>query len=53
MNVTGRPGDNVITDDYLCLCSLEDQMERASYVYMDLLDGNDKPVAGSTCAYNL
>ncbi|KAI5100226.1 caprin-2 [Silurus meridionalis] len=28
--------------------SLEDQMEQASFVYMDLLDGKDKPVAGST-----
>lgn len=28
--------------------SLEDQMEQASFVYLDLLDGKDKPVAGST-----
>ncbi|XP_072233942.1 caprin-2 isoform X2 [Leuresthes tenuis] len=28
--------------------SLEEQMEQAALVYMDLLDGNDKPVAGST-----
>ncbi|KAM4569206.1 caprin-2 isoform 2-T3 [Odontesthes bonariensis] len=28
--------------------SLEEQMEQASLVYMDLLEGNDKPVAGST-----
>ncbi|KAK3526378.1 hypothetical protein QTP70_025407 [Hemibagrus guttatus] len=27
---------------------LEDQMEQASLVYLDLLDGKDKPVAGST-----
>ncbi|XP_060743426.1 caprin-2 isoform X1 [Tachysurus vachellii] len=27
---------------------LEDQMEQASFVYLDLLDGKDKPVAGST-----
>ncbi|XP_058263336.1 caprin-2 isoform X1 [Hemibagrus wyckioides] len=27
---------------------LEDQMEQASLVYLDLLDGIDKPVAGST-----
>ena len=24
-------------------------MEQAALVYMDLLEGNDKPVAGSTC----
>ncbi|XP_061570605.1 caprin-2 [Cololabis saira] len=28
--------------------SLEEQMEKASLVYMDLLEGADKPVAGST-----
>ncbi|KAG9280685.1 caprin-2-like isoform X1 [Astyanax mexicanus] len=28
--------------------SLEDQMEQASFVYLNLLDGKDKPVAGST-----
>ncbi|KAI4888466.1 hypothetical protein NFI96_015923 [Prochilodus magdalenae] len=28
--------------------SLEDQMEKASFVYLDLLEGKDKPVAGST-----
>ncbi|KAM9497186.1 caprin-2 isoform 2-T2 [Clarias gariepinus] len=28
--------------------SLEDQMEKASFVYLDLLDGTDEPVAGST-----
>uniref|UniRef100_UPI0037E81673 caprin-2 n=1 Tax=Semicossyphus pulcher TaxID=241346 RepID=UPI0037E81673 len=28
--------------------SLEQQMERAALAYLDLLDGNDKPVAGST-----
>ncbi|XP_026774491.3 caprin-2 isoform X3 [Pangasianodon hypophthalmus] len=31
--------------------SLEDQMEQASFVYLDLLDGKDKPVAGSTYKY--
>ncbi|XP_066525799.1 caprin-2 isoform X3 [Hoplias malabaricus] len=28
--------------------SLEHQMEQASFVYLDLLEGSDKPVAGST-----
>ncbi|KAF5901642.1 caprin-2-like isoform X2 [Clarias magur] len=28
--------------------SLEDQMEKASFVYLALLDGKDEPVAGST-----
>ncbi|XP_047246367.1 caprin-2 isoform X6 [Girardinichthys multiradiatus] len=28
--------------------SLEEQMDQAALVYMDLLDGKDKPVAGST-----
>ncbi|XP_072528579.1 caprin-2 isoform X2 [Salminus brasiliensis] len=28
--------------------SLEDQMEQASFVYLDLLEGKDKPVAGAT-----
>ncbi|XP_017571859.1 caprin-2 isoform X2 [Pygocentrus nattereri] len=28
--------------------SLEDQMKQASFVYLDLLEGKDKPVAGST-----
>lgn len=28
-------------------------MEQASLVYLDLLDGIDKPVAGSTCAFTL
>ncbi|XP_041637212.1 caprin-2 isoform X2 [Cheilinus undulatus] len=28
--------------------SLEEQMERAAIAYMDLLEGSDKPVAGST-----
>ncbi|KAM6895270.1 caprin-2 [Xenentodon cancila] len=28
--------------------SLEEQMEKASLVYMDLVEGTDKPVAGST-----
>ncbi|XP_060763895.1 caprin-2 [Neoarius graeffei] len=31
--------------------SLEDQMERASFVYLDLLNGSDQPVAGSTYKY--
>ncbi|KAM9845813.1 caprin-2 [Aulostomus maculatus] len=29
--------------------SLEEQMDRAALVYLDLLEGKDKPVAGSTC----
>uniref|UniRef100_A0A3B4ZQF4 Caprin-1 dimerization domain-containing protein n=1 Tax=Stegastes partitus TaxID=144197 RepID=A0A3B4ZQF4_9TELE len=29
--------------------SLEKQMEKASLVYLDLLEGKDKPVAGSSC----
>lgn len=28
-------------------------MEQASFVYVDLLDGKDKPVAGSTCVFTL
>ncbi|KAG7455917.1 hypothetical protein MATL_G00246200 [Megalops atlanticus] len=28
--------------------SLGDQMEKASFIYRDLLDGRDKPIAGST-----
>ncbi|MEQ2186930.1 hypothetical protein GOODEAATRI_033852 [Goodea atripinnis] len=32
--------------------SLEEQMDQAALVYMDLLDGKDKPVAGSTCELN-
>ncbi|XP_041833990.1 caprin-2 isoform X2 [Melanotaenia boesemani] len=31
-----------------CRLSLEEQMEQSALVYMDLLEGNDKPVAGST-----
>lgn len=28
-------------------------MEQASFVYLDLLDGKDKPVAGSTCEFSV
>lgn len=31
--------------------SLEDQMEQAAIVYWELLEGNEKPVAGSTCEF--
>lgn len=30
-----------------------EQMERAAVMYMDLLEGKDKPVAGSTCEFTL
>lgn len=30
-------------------CSLQEQMEQAALAYMDLLEGKDKPVAGSSC----
>lgn len=29
--------------------SLEKQMEQAAVVYLDLLEGKDKPVAGTSC----
>lgn len=32
-------------------CRLEEQMEQAALAYLDLLEGNEKPVAGSTCEY--
>lgn len=44
---------HAISVTVFCLCRLEDQMEQASLVYLDLLDGIDKPVAGSTCAFTL
>ncbi len=37
---------------FLIVCrSLEEQMEQAALTYLDLLEGKDKPVAGSTCEY--
>ncbi|KAF6728606.1 Caprin-2 [Oryzias melastigma] len=32
--------------------SLDEQMQDAALVYMDLLEGKDQPVAGSTCEYS-
>lgn len=31
--------------------SLEDQMEQAAIVYSELLEGKERPVAGSTCEF--
>ena len=36
---------------FLLCCSLGEQMDQAAVVYLDLLEGTDKPVAGSTCEY--
>lgn len=43
----------VLHADIFCLftCSLAEQMEQAALVYLDLLEGRDKPVAGATCKW--
>lgn len=51
INRTTNENDRAAADVVLLTlcCSLEEQMDQASVVYMDLLEGTDQPAAGSTC----